>query len=181
METQPNPLQHTKRFASLSESDQEQAERITDILTGVWKYPRFNKGHEIEERLMLADDVAQLVIWYGVELVDRAVEYRRQHATRERPMMGELDDWIKARRGPTPLNAAQKKIFDHHDDLKRHPDRYLSVNACILVGSRLGLQRKARREAGNPMTQEEEKQLIRELEEWAFQEQSKAETRQQPA
>jgi hypothetical protein len=153
----------------LCESDQEQAERITDILTGVWKYPRFNKGHEIEERLMLADDVAQLVIWYGVELVDRAVEYQRQHAGRERPMMGELDGWIKARRGPAPPNEAQREIEEHYREAHRNPSRHLPVNACIAIGTQLGTERKHRRTTPNPMTDAEYEQRKKELIEKAYQ------------
>jgi hypothetical protein len=70
--------------------------------------------------------------------------------------------------------AGKDSIKEHLEDVQRHPERYVPVDACIQVGKALAMARTQRAGGSNPMGEEEyralKKKLTREMnEKWLAQ------------
>jgi hypothetical protein len=70
--------------------------------------------------------------------------------------------------------AGKDSIKEHLEDVQRHPERYVPVDACIQVGKALAMARKERAGGSNPMGEDEyralQKKLTREMnEKWLAQ------------
>lgn len=120
-----------------------------------WQRPKLNP----EERLIYTDSLAGLLVQFGYDVLDGAVEFQRERATNFRPTIRDIRDYCEAHKPPTREPQALLDAANHDRDVRRNPERYVPVEWCAEVGVRLGTMAKMRKGAGKPMSKREYDEL----------------------
>lgn len=143
-----------------------QVTMLSEEWFSVWKFPIVND----EERLMLCDDLAGVVLKFGITSASLAMNHHRDYAKKNRPTTGELVDICISFQRQKPRDA--DAIDEHYALRDKAPTHIIGVNACMVIGVQLGTERKMRRNTPNPMSNEEYEKKKGELIKEAYRQQS---------
>jgi hypothetical protein len=144
-------------------------ELLAEEWFGAWKFPIVT----VDEKLMLTDDLAGVIVRFGIERASVAMNHHRDYALKNRPTIGDLVSICASEQRSTQQPRDAKEIDQHYALRDKAPTHIIGVNACMVIGVQLGTERKARRNTPNPMTDAEYEQKKAELIAEAYRQQSK--------
>lgn len=103
-----------------------------------WEFPRLNP----EQKLLLTDDVAGLVVDFGFLLVERAIDWHRQHAESRRPAIGKIREYCESHKPARKRSDADVEHEAFLRDIQIHPERYTPVSLILSATVEVTKQRQ---------------------------------------